>query len=55
MAGILDTPVPSPEPDRPCTICGSTEWWYMVSEYGSGWECGCCHPNPNREGGADDK
>jgi len=49
MAGILDTPLPPTKPDRPCSVCGSDDWWFLVSNYGSGWRCSRCHPNPNKE------
>lgn len=38
-----------PKPTHPCSICGSTDWWWQPdSRWGPGeWLCGRCHPNPN--------
>jgi len=39
-----------PKPNYPCSICGSTDWWWrLASGLGGpgGWLCGKCHPNPN--------
>ena len=35
------------KPNRPCSICGSDEWWQRADdEWNGGWICGRCHPKP---------
>ncbi len=34
-----------PKPDRPCWVCGSTEWWLRDGE----WICSRCHPAPREK------
>lgn len=39
-----------PKPDKPCPVCGSTDWWYREPSFLGGkgeWVCGHCHPRPN--------
>lgn len=38
--------------EMPCSVCGACDWWYLKStEAGKPgvWNCGKCHPDPNRE------
>ena len=38
-----------PKPDKPCYICGLTEW-YLNKLFGAPvWRCGRCHPDPRGE------
>ena len=30
------------KPTDPCIVCGANDWW---RRNGSGWLCGCCHPD----------
>jgi uncharacterized protein YjhX (UPF0386 family) len=36
----------SNKPDHCCYACKSDKWWYSPA---TGWLCGTCHPNPNRD------
>ncbi len=54
------TPVMPRRPAGACPACRSTAWWYREPRmlfgviYSPGeWLCGVCHPDPNKEGGAD--
>lgn len=31
-------------PEKPCTMCGSTDWWYRMDHGPAEWLCGKCHP-----------
>lgn len=50
IAGIMNR---NPEPDTPCQVCGSLDWWFRLPNmiYGKiyspgAWVCGRCHPMP---------
>ncbi len=39
--------------DAPVIICGwcrsRADWWLRPDEWGGGWVCGRCHPDPHKE------
>lgn len=34
-------------PEKPCFVCGSTDWWYQMNVEPNQWLCGHCHPAPH--------
>jgi len=37
-----------PKPDKPCHVCGGTDWWWPGDSYvgKKTWICVRCHPCP---------